>query len=608
MTKLRLSPPHLAAAALTGALCVLGGATPALAGSAQDLHAVIADIDAFERSLDPVEAGRDGDREALVRWPDDSLASERAQMQALKGLQARLRAIPAAGLDEQDALNRNVLDYLIADDLEGLSFDPSREPFSSDNLPFDTFDYAARGTVIRNRADADAWLARLNALPAWFDLEMANARRGLATGFVQPRPIVETVIAQTRPVAEAPAESSTLLLPFQTLPAQIPAADQVVLKAEALRIVRERIMPAERAYLALLENEYLPKSGASLAARDLPDGERYYAWLARHHTTTDLAPDQIHALGEKEVARIRLQMETLIKQTGFKGSFADFLAFLRTDPRFYAKSREELLEKAAAIDKRVDAVLPAYFGTLPRLTFGVLPVPAEMEDGYTTGRYWPGNPGQGISGGYMVNTSHLDQRPLYELPALTLHESVPGHHLQIALTQEMKDLPWTRKEADLNAYVEGWGLYAEDLGEEMGIYRGAYEKFGKLSYEMWRACRLVADTGIHWLRWSREQARACFLENTALSPKNIEVELDRYISWPGQALAYKVGELTLKRLRQKAEIGLGPAFDVRKFHDEILLGGPMPLGLLETRVDYWIAAQETAAETTAQAKTPDSHQ
>ena len=597
-----------ARAAALAALALLALAAPraAAARPADDLHALVSDFDAFERALDPVEAGRDGDRAALIRWPDDSLTSEKAQGLALKAFQARLAAIPAAGLDDEDALNRSVLDYLLADDLEALSFDPSREPFSSDFLPFDTFDYAARGTVIRGRADAEAWIARLNALPAWFDQEMANVRRGIATGFVQPRPIVETVIAQTRPLAEAPAAASSLLLPFQALPASIPAAEQTALRDEALQIVRGRIIPAEKAYLGLLQTEYLPKARTSLAARDLPDGERYYAWLARHHTTTGLTPDEIHALGEQEVARIRQEMDAVIRQTGFKGSFAEFLVFLRTDPRFYAKSRDELLEKASAIDKRVDAVLPAFFGTLPRLTFGVLPVPAAMEEGYTTGRYWPGNPGQGIAGGYMVNTSHLDQRPLYELPALTLHESVPGHHLQIALSQEMQGLPWFRKEADLNAYVEGWGLYAEDLGGEMGLYRDAYEKFGKLSYEMWRACRLVADTGIHWLRWSREQARACFMGNTALSPKNIEVELDRYISWPGQALAYKVGELTLKRLRQKAEIGLGPAFDVRKFHDEILLSGPLPLGILETRVDYWIAAQETAAQ--GQAKTPSSHQ
>jgi uncharacterized protein (DUF885 family) len=263
------------------------------------------------------------------------------------------------------------------------------------------------------------------------------------------------------------------------------------------------------------------------------------------------------------------------------------------------------LEKAAEIDKRVDGKLPTYFGTLPRLTFAVRPVPPEIQEGYTTGRYWTGSPEQGLAAGYMVNTSHLDQRPLYELPALTLHESVPGHHIQIALAQERADIPYFRRNADIDAYTEGWALYAEGLGEEMGIYRDAYERFGRLSYEMWRACRLVADTGIHWLGWSLDQARACFTENTALAPKNIDVELKRYISWPGQALAYKIGELTFQRLRQKAEIGLGPAFDIRRFHDEVLLSGPLPLSLLEQRVDDWIAAEETRA---AQAKTSGSHQ
>ena len=333
-------------------------------------------------------------------------------------------------------------------------------------------------------------------------------------------------------------------------------------------------------------------SVTSASARALPDGERYYGWLARHYTTTSLTPDQIHALGVSEVARIRAEMDATIAQAGFKGSFADFLAFLRSDPRFYATSRQQLLEKASEIDKRIDDRLPAFFATLPRLTFGVRPVPAEIEEGYTTGRYWEGSPKQGIAGGYMVNTSHLDQRPLYELPALTLHESVPGHHLQIALAQERDDLPFFRRNADVTAFTEGWGLYAESLGEDMGIYRDPYERFGRLSYEMWRACRLVADTGLHWLGWTREQARACFTDNTALAPKNIEVELDRYVSWPGQALAYKIGEIRLQALRRRAQQALGPRFDIRRFHDEILQAGPLPLDLLETRVDAWIGAQK----------------
>jgi uncharacterized protein (DUF885 family) len=292
------------------------------------------------------------------------------------------------------------------------------------------------------------------------------------------------------------------------------------------------------------------------------------------------------------VKRIRAEMDAVIRETGFQGDRAAFVAMLRKDPRFYAASRQDLLEKASEIAKRVDDKLPRYFATLPRLTFGVRPVPAEIEETYTTGRYFEGAPKQGVAGGYMVNTSHLDQRPLYELPALTLHESAPGHHVQIALGQELQGVPSFRRNADVTAFTEGWGLYAEQLGVEMGIYRDPYEQFGRLSYEMWRACRLVADTGIHWKGWSLDQARACFTDNTALSPLNIEVELARYVGWPGQALAYKVGELKIMALRHKAEQALGPKFDVRRFHDAVLLAGPLPLDLLERRIDAWIAAEK----------------
>ena len=593
-----------AAVALLAGLWLTALTPAARAGAPEDLHAIIVDFDRFARNADPIGAGQEGDRAALSLWPDDSPVVVAARKRDLEGLQHRLQALKGAALDPEDALNRAFLDRLAGDELEGLSFDQEREPFSSDNLPFDIPDYAARSTAIHDRADAEAWIQRLQRLPAYYETEIANARRGIATGFTQPRYIVGKVIDQVRPQVDQAPQASPLLAPLQTLPASIPLPDQADLRARGLALVRDKVKPAERAYLDMLEREYLPKARASLAARDLPDGARYYAWLARHHTTTELTPDQIHELGVKEVRRIRAQMDAAIAETGFKGRFADFLAFLRRDPRFYARSRQELLEKASEIDKRIDDKLPAYFATLPRLTFGVRPVPAEIEDGYTTGRYWPGSPSQGVAGGYMVNTSHLDQRPLYELPALTLHESIPGHHLQIALAQERQDLPYVRRNADITAYTEGWGLYAESLGEEMGIYRDAYERFGRLSFEMWRACRLVADTGIHWLGWSREQARACFVENTALAAKNIDVELDRYISWPGQALAYKVGELRLKRLRQKAEVALGPWFDLRRFHDQILLSGPLPLDLLEARIDAWIAAEETAA----QAKTPGSHQ
>ncbi len=569
----------------------LAAGAPAAAAPVTGLHAVIADFDRFQRGQDPISAGLEGDRAALRLWPDDSPAAVAARKAALQRFDRRLAALARVRLGAEDALNRAFLAHLVEDQLEGLRFDQEREPFSSDSGPFDTADYVARTTVIRSPDDAEAWLARLAALPAYYDVEIADARRGIGAGFVQPRAIAATVLDAAQGRAAQPAADSPLLIPFKALPAAIAPADQAALRARALALVTDRIKPAEAAYVAMLRDEYLPKARTSLAARSLPDGARYYGWLARHYTTTSLSPDQIHALGVSEVARIRAEMDATIVETGFKGGFADFLAFLRADPRFYARTRQELLEKASEIDKRIDDKLPAFFATLPRLTFGVRPVPAEIEEGYTTGRYWEGSPKQGIAGGYMVNTSHLDQRPLYELPALTLHESVPGHHLQIALAQERPDLPFFRRNADVTAFTEGWGLYAESLGEDMGIYRDAYERFGRLSYEMWRACRLVADTGVHWLGWTRDQARACFTDNTALAPKNIEVELDRYVSWPGQALAYKIGEIRLQALRKHAEQALGPRFDIRRFHDEILSAGPLPLDLLETRVDAWIKAE-----------------
>jgi uncharacterized protein (DUF885 family) len=398
------------------------------------------------------------------------------------------------------------------------------------------------------------------------------------------------VLARAEAAAARPAQDDPLLKPFAA--AKLDAATLAPLRAEAIAVIRDRIRPAQREFAAFLAKEYLPASRNALAARSLPGGEAYYRWLVRDHTTTDLTPDQIHAIGVSEVARLRAAMQGTMADAGWRGDLPGFIAMLRKDPRFYATSRQQLLEKASEIAKRIDGELPRWFATLPRLTYGVRPVPPEIEETYTTGRYFEGNPRQGVAGGYMVNTSHLDQRPLYELPALTLHEAVPGHHIQIALAQELQGVPAFRRNADVTAFTEGWGLYSETLGDEMGIYRDPYERFGKLSYEMWRACRLVADTGIHWMGWSLDQARQCFAENTALSPLNIEVELARYVSWPGQALAYKMGELKILALRQKAREALGPKFDIRRFHDAVLLAGPLPLDLLEGRIDAWIASEQ----------------
>jgi uncharacterized protein (DUF885 family) len=350
-------------------------------------------------------------------------------------------------------------------------------------------------------------------------------------------------------------------------------------------------VPLRQTWLAFVRDEYLPASDTRVGIGLRPGGREYYAFQARSYTTTDLTPDQIHQIGLDEVARIRARMEVEMRASGWTGDFAGFLAFLRTDPQFYATSREDLLEKASEMAKRADGGLPALFRTLPRLPYNVRPVPLEIEANYTTGRYNGGSLSAGVPGGYIVNTGQLDQRPLYELPALTLHEAVPGHHLQIALQQEAAEGPYFRRQVDVTAFTEGWGLYAEFLGEEMGFYRTPYERFGRLSYEMWRACRLVADTGMHWMGWTIDEARVCFTENSALSPHNIETELQRYIGWPGQALAYKIGEIRLRDIRIRAETTLGDRFNVRDFHDALLIDGPLPLALLDQRMDAWIAAQ-----------------
>ncbi len=558
-----------------------------------ELAKIIADFDAQQRSFHPWLAAQDGDREALSKLEDDSPAALAAQQKALEVIAARLKALPPSEPTSEDAVNRGYLAFDLKSQLASLRLDTARINFDAYSGFHLEPQQMGRHTHIRDRADADAYLKRLAALPLYYETEIANDRRGIATGFTQPAPTVQVVLAIARKQAAVAAADDSLMNPLKDLPPSIPPADQAALRTEGLKRV-EAFKPSETAFVAFLEHDYLPAARKSLAARDLPNGEAYYRAEVARHTTTDLTPDQIHQIGLDEVKRIRAAMEAEMRASGFKGDFKAFQQFLRTDPQFYVTTRKALLEKSAMFAKTVDDKLPHEFGRLPRLPFAVREIPRESEESATTAYYEEGSPALGIAGGYEVNTSHLDQRPLYEIPALSLHESQPGHHVQIALQQERTDLPAFRRNGGLTAFVEGWALYSEQLGDEMGLYRTPYERFGHLSYEMWRACRLVADTGLHWLRWSREQARACFTDNTALSAKNIEVELDRYISWPGQALGYKIGELKIMALRHRAEAALGPKFDVRAFHDAILLDGPVPLDLLEKRIDAWIAARKAA--------------
>lgn len=575
-----------APARVVGAAAVRNAENPALA-------TILADYEAYSRQVDPISAGMEGDRAALSRLPDNSRAFEVAQEPALTAFARRLAAIDPAALSAADALNHAFLAYVIDRTLAGIPLDTDRlDAFNSEGGPGQTAAYLARVTRVVTVEDAEAWIARLEAMPKFYRDQLESARRGLTTGMMQPRSVVESALGLMEPEAALTRETDPLLKPFAALPATIPADRQASLRARAAKAVADGVMPARREWATFLRQEYLPKAPETLGLAYRPGGKEMYAYLVRSFTTTELTPDEVHEIGKQEVDRIRARMDVEMGAAGWTGDFASFLHFLRTDPQFYATTRVDLLEKASEMAKRADDHLPALFWTLPRTPYGVREVPREIEATYTTGRYFQGSLRNGVAGGYMVNTSALDQRPLYELPALTLHEAAPGHHIQIALQQEADDQPYFRRGVDVTAFVEGWGLYSEFLGEEMGFYRTPYERFGRLSYEMWRACRLVADTGIHWLGWNIEQARACFRDNSALSPLNIETELQRYIGWPGQATAYKIGELRLRGVRARAERELGARFDIRRFHDALLVNGPLPMALLDGRMDRWITDQK----------------
>lgn len=580
------------AAALAQAASPAEASRPSPSTADAALEQIVADYEVYQKSVDPLSASGEGDLEAMARVPDLSRAFELAQRAPMEGFVRRLQAIDTADLSHANQINHAFLLYVLARGIEGLDYDTGRLAFDSEGGPGTWAIYMGSSTGLNSIAEAEAYLKRVEGFAAIYAQTTDNARRGLETGMVQARSVTQSAIELARNDVDTPADADPLLKPLSTLPATVSQADKDRLTARAAEVIARDIVPARQAWLAFLETEYLPKAPVEPGLAHRPGGKALYAYLVRGHTTTDLTPDQIHQIGLDEVARIRARMDVEMKASGWTGDFAGFLNFLRTDPQFYAATREELLEKASEMAKRADGGLPPLFATLPRLPYDVQPVPPQIEDNYTTGRYNGGSMQNGVAAHYIVNTSKLDQRPLYELPALTLHEAVPGHHVQIALQQEAEGQPYFRRQANVSAFTEGWGLYAEYLGEEMGFYRTPYERFGRLSYEMWRACRLVADTGLHWMGWSEEQARACFRDNSALAPHNIETELQRYIGWPGQATAYKIGEIRLRDIRARAERELGSNFNIRTFHDALLTEGPLPLALLDQRMDAWIAEQK----------------
>ena len=465
-------------------------------------------------------------------------------------------------------------------------------PFNSDWGFYMEWGRMPQETDFTKVEDYRNYLGRLHQLPTVMDEYIALMREGLELGMTQPRVILDGRDEPIKAQLVERAEESPFYSPFLELPESLLSGEKAELLATADEVISRDVIPAYQRLYDFFHEEYFPGARKSLGASQLPDGERFYQAQIRLYATLDLSPQQIHNIGLEQVARIRSEMEEIIRGLGFAGDFSAFLEFLRTDPQFYAKTPRELLATASYYAKKIDGRLPMLFGHLPRQPYGVAPVPADIAPFYTAGRY-VGAPLDAHRGGYYwVNTHALESRPLYAIPALTLHEAAPGHHLQGALALEQRSHPPFRRFDYISAYGEGWALYAEKLGLEMDIYETAYDNFGRLTYEMWRAARLVIDTGIHAMGWTREQAQAFLASNTALSLHEITTEVDRYISWPAQALSYKLGEYTIWQLRSRAEETLGPEFDVRAFHDFILALGSVPLDVLRDEVKRWIADQK----------------
>jgi uncharacterized protein (DUF885 family) len=522
--------------------------------------------------------GEDGSSDPGPSLPRVDEANQLRRLAYWQKTLAELEKIPVGRLSSEGKINAAVFRTSLEGFIEDGRFREWEMPFNSDSSFWAGLN-PRQG--FRTAEEYRRYIGRMRDIPRYFDEQMANMRAGLRRGFSVPRATLAGRDASIAPYAATDVAKNPFYAAFARMPATIPAAEQARLRAEGETAIREAVAPAYTKLLGFFRSEYVPQARSSIAAQALPDGNVYYAAQIREYTTLDLSADQIHEIGLKEVARIQAEMQQVMRESGFKGSFPEFLKFLRTDPRFYAKTPDELMGFSSYVAKRVDGKLKDYFGFLPRYRFTILPVPDEIAPFYTAGR--------GGLDSCLMNTWNLPTRPLYNITALTLHECAPGHSFQAALALEQPERPAFRRQTYFSGYGEGWGLYTEWLGVEMGIYRTPYDHFGRLTYEMWRAARLVIDTGLHSKGWSRQQAIDYLASHTALSQHEVTTEVDRYISWPGQALAYKLGEMTIRRLRAEAEAKLGTKFDPRYFHDAILQLGSVPLPVLEQHIREFIA-------------------
>lgn len=572
-------------------LCVTASFTgTALADAASDFHALLDEHWEWTLRNSPVLASSMGDRRYNREWGDFSLAGIEQHHGETRDFLRRTYAIDRNALSEKDQLNYELFRRQLQDDVDEHQFRAYLMPFDHQG-GVQNLDSLTNRLRLATVQDFDDWLARLGQLDDVVDQVIALAEKGRKEGIVSPAILMQRIPAQiATQIVEFPADSP-FFRPFADLPDSLSAADRERLRAEATDVIDDTVLPSYRKLEKYFNGKYLPAARESIGLSGLANGSAWYEHQARSYTTTRMTPDEIHRIGLDEVKRIRDEMQEIIAEVEFEGSFQAFLTFLRTDPQFYFDNPDDLYQAYLATSKRLDPELVKLFGRLPRMPYGVKPIPDSIAPDTTTAYYNRPAADGSRAGIYYVNLYRPEVRPKYEIEVLSVHEAVPGHHLQLALQQELGDMPMFRRFLGFTAFVEGWGLYSERLGYDMGLYQDPYSRFGQLTYDMWRAVRLVVDTGMHYKGWTRQQAIDFFKDNAAKTEHDIVNEIDRYIAWPGQALAYKIGQLKILQIRERAELQLGEAFDIRAFHDELLGAGALPLDLLEQRMDKWLAAQ-----------------
>ena len=559
----------------------------AVAGPADDFSALLEEAWEWRLADDPVFASRLGDRRYDDRWRDLSLDAWEARVATRQDYLRRLRLIDPGQLPEPDRLDYDLFRRQLEEAIDGHRFNAHLMPINQRG-GVQSLETTAEGLRLATVEDYENWLARMASVETVVEQTMALQEAGRKAGYMPPRVLMERLPAQLDAQLVEVGSNSPYFKAFATMPDAIPAAEQERLRAQALSTIEASIVPAYREFKRYFERTYLPASRDTIGASELPDGNAFYEHRVRTFTTTSMTPDEVHRLGLDEVARIRAEMQTIIDELEFDGSFGEFLDFLRTDPQFYFETPEELFDAYLAICKRIDPELVRLFGRLPRMPYGLRPIPDNIAPDTTTAYYSRPAADGSRPGYYYVNLYRPEVRPKYEMEVLSVHEAVPGHHLQIDLQMELPQMRAFRRYSGFTAFTEGWGLYSESLGYDLGLYKDPYSRFGALTYEMWRAVRLVVDTGMHYKGWSRQQAIDFFKANAAKTEADIVNEIDRYIGWPGQALAYKLGQLKILALRRRAERTLGDDFDIREFHDELLGGGALPLEVLETRMNQWL--------------------